>query len=295
MGNDLWERSHRSDLNPGCPLSRTKPQHIKEEHEELWSSQEEEQLQELEEADTTKFPFTPVSVKSEDGEEKPQSSQLHQRQTEQMETGGDGEDCGGAKPEWYSDPERRLQPVTEVKTDDSHDWQETREDLSELNFKNKKQQTGKRPHRCSECGKRFNAKGNLTRHMMIHTGEKPFSCSQCEKRFTLKASLTYHMAIHREKSFRCSECGKTFYRQRDLTIHMILPTGEKPFSCSQCGKQFRQKGGLKSHMLVHTGEKAFRNLTRHMLNTSMVCLFVLLSFLSLASFLLLHCFLYIFS
>uniref|UniRef100_A0A3Q3GXY1 C2H2-type domain-containing protein n=1 Tax=Labrus bergylta TaxID=56723 RepID=A0A3Q3GXY1_9LABR len=251
MGNDLWERSHRSDLNPGCPLSRTKPQHIKEEHEELWSSQEEEQLQELEEADTTKFPFTPVSVKSEDGEEKPQSSQLHQRQTEQMETGV-----------MERTVEEQNQSGTQIQRDV---YNQDREDLSELNFKNKKLQTGKRPHRCSECGKRFNAKGNLTRHMMIHTGEKPFSCSQCEKRFTLKASLTYHMAIHREKSFRCSECGKTFYRQRDLTIHMILPTGEKPFSCSQCGKQFRQKGGLKSHMLVHTGEKAFRNLTRHML------------------------------
>ncbi|KAM7018602.1 uncharacterized protein LKV04_005855 [Tautogolabrus adspersus] len=79
----------------------TKPQHIKEEHEELWSSQEEEQLQGLEQADTTKFPFTPVSVKSDDDEEKLQSSQLHQRQTEQMETGVDGEDCGGAEPERY--------------------------------------------------------------------------------------------------------------------------------------------------------------------------------------------------
>ncbi|KAM6992293.1 uncharacterized protein LKV04_008345 [Tautogolabrus adspersus] len=132
----------------------TKPQHIKEEHEELWSSQEEEQLQGLEEADTTKFPFTPVSVKSEDDEEKPQSSQFHQRQTEQMETGVDGEDCGGAEPERYSDPERRLQPEIEVKiedsdepeTDDSDDWRETREDLSGLNLKNKKLKTGKRPH-----------------------------------------------------------------------------------------------------------------------------------------------------
>ncbi|KAM6992290.1 uncharacterized protein LKV04_008342 [Tautogolabrus adspersus] len=128
----------------------TKPQHIKEEHEELWSSQEEEQLQGPEEADTTKFPFTPVSVKSEDDEEKPQSSQLHQRQTEQMETGVDGEDCGGAEPERYSDPERGLQPETEVKiedsdepeTDDSDDWRETREDLSGLNLKNKKLKTG---------------------------------------------------------------------------------------------------------------------------------------------------------
>ncbi|XP_035849305.1 cyclic AMP-responsive element-binding protein 3-like protein 2 [Sander lucioperca] len=45
------------------------PPHIKEEQEELWSSQEGEQLQGLEEADITKFPFTPVPVKSEDDEE----------------------------------------------------------------------------------------------------------------------------------------------------------------------------------------------------------------------------------
>ncbi|KAM6992287.1 uncharacterized protein LKV04_008338 [Tautogolabrus adspersus] len=87
----------------------TKPQHIKEEHEELWSSQGEEQLQGLEEADTTKFPFTPVSVKSEDDEEKPQSSQLHQRQTEQMETGVDGEDCGGAEPERTTSDDENFQ------------------------------------------------------------------------------------------------------------------------------------------------------------------------------------------
>ncbi|XP_023267634.1 uncharacterized protein LOC111659049 [Seriola lalandi dorsalis] len=45
------------------------PPHIKEEQEELWTSQEGEQLQGLEEADITKFTFTPVPVKSEDDDD----------------------------------------------------------------------------------------------------------------------------------------------------------------------------------------------------------------------------------
>ncbi|XP_032393889.1 gastrula zinc finger protein XlCGF57.1 [Etheostoma spectabile] len=47
-----------------------------------------------------------------------QPSQLHQRQTEQMETEADGEDCGGPEPARKSDPHRRPEPKTEDQTGD---------------------------------------------------------------------------------------------------------------------------------------------------------------------------------
>ena len=56
------------------------PLHIKEEEEELWTSQKGDHM----ETDYIEFPFTVVTVKSEDDEEKPQSSQLHQIKTEDV-------------------------------------------------------------------------------------------------------------------------------------------------------------------------------------------------------------------
>eukprot|EP00064_Thunnus_orientalis_P020937 superscaffoldBa00006060_g21089 len=106
----------QQERNSSQDQENPEPPHIKEEQEELWTSQEGEQLHRLEKADITKFTFTPVPVKSEDDEKKPQSSQLHQRQTEQMETKADGEDCGGSEPARNSHPEGHLQPVIEYET-----------------------------------------------------------------------------------------------------------------------------------------------------------------------------------
>ncbi|XP_054483408.1 zinc finger protein 572-like, partial [Anoplopoma fimbria] len=248
------------------------PPHIKEEQEELWTSQEGEQLQGLEEADITKFTFTPVPVKSEDDEEKPQSSQLHHRRTEHMETEADGEDCGGPEPAWNSDPDRHPEPdpneetgdSSEPETDDSDDWKETREPQSGLNSLNNvsvsktRCSAGEKPFRCSQCWKRFVFERNLRRHMVTHTREKPSSCSVCKKSFTQSGNLQKHMRIHTgEKPYNCSVCAKAFSDSGNLKVHMRSHSGEKPFSCSLCVKRFGFKSHLKKHIRTHTGEKPF--------------------------------------
>ncbi|XP_033933543.1 chorion transcription factor Cf2-like [Pseudochaenichthys georgianus] len=241
------------------------PPHIKEEQEEIWSSQEGEQLQGLEEADIMKFTFTPVPVKSGDDEEKPQSSQLHQRQTEHLETEADGEDCGGPEPARNSDPERHLQPETEDNrghssepdTEDRADWKKTREPGSNSQ-KNKqdpvsdsRRNSGEKPFSCSVCKKYFAKSRHLKDHMRIHTGEKAFSCSICEKSFAWKGYLNLHLRIHTgEKPFSCSICKKSFTVRGSLKDHFRIHTGEKPYSCSFCDKRFTWSRQVKRHKCV---------------------------------------------
>ena len=227
------------------------PPHIKEEEDELWTSQEGEQLRGLEEADITEFTFT---GKSEDDEEKPQSSQLHQAQTEQMKTEAGGEDCGGPEPAWDSDPDRHLQLDTannktgdfsEPETDDSDDWKEKKSEpqIGSNSKKNKGDlscKTDEKTFSCPECGERFGRKYNLTRHMRTHTGEKPFTCPVCQKSFTQGGGLKDHMAKHTgEKRFSCSVCDKRFTWQFQLKRHKCGGESSQPheFWTNQEGEQ----------------------------------------------------------
>ncbi|XP_045906593.1 gastrula zinc finger protein XlCGF57.1-like isoform X2 [Micropterus dolomieu] len=206
------------------------PSHIKEEQEELWTSQEGEQLRGMEEADITKFTFTPVPVKSDEDEEKPQSSQLHQRLTEQMKTEADGEDCGGPEPARNSDTDRHLQPdpddktsdSSEPETDDSCDWEETREPQSGATplQNNSGCNSGGKSFSCSECGRRFSQNASLKRHNRIHTGEKPYSCSVCVMGFARKGYLQEHMKVHTgKKRYSCRVCGRGFTWLYQLQHH----------------------------------------------------------------------------
>uniref|UniRef100_A0A3Q2PGK1 Zinc finger protein 260-like n=1 Tax=Fundulus heteroclitus TaxID=8078 RepID=A0A3Q2PGK1_FUNHE len=212
---------------------------IKHEREDMWISQEEEQL----------------TVKSED-EEKPQISELLQIRTEnnrdtedsisnsaeQMKTEPHEEDCEGSQPN--RNPVHSSQESTMV-TDN----------------KGKRSKLGSKRGKlidCTVCRQRFPRPSYIKSHKSVHSGEKPFVCSACIKGCSLKQSPKRHMGVHSEgKEFICSVCSETFSNQGTLNRHIRVHTRKKRLICKVCSKVFSKKGNLKTHMRAHTGEKPF--------------------------------------
>ncbi|XP_007909612.1 zinc finger and BTB domain-containing protein 34 [Callorhinchus milii] len=74
---------------------------------------------------------------------------------------------------------------------------------------------------CIYCGKSFNQKGSLDRHMRLHMGITPFVCRFCGKKYTRKDQLEYHIRGHTDdKPYRCELCGKCFPFQGTLNQHL---------------------------------------------------------------------------
>ncbi|ETI52294.1 hypothetical protein L917_04250 [Phytophthora nicotianae] len=106
------------------------------------------------------------------------------------------------------------------------------------------------------CGREFQLKGNLKRHVNIHNGDKKFACKFCGKKFLRKADMEVHYRVHTgEKPYRCKyeECGKCFARRSDLLSHERTHTGRKPFACAfpGCDRSFARKFDLHKHQRLH--------------------------------------------
>ncbi|XP_041664464.1 zinc finger and BTB domain-containing protein 49-like [Cheilinus undulatus] len=250
------------------------PANIKEELEELWSSQETEQLQGEEEADLSMLTFTPVPVKREDeNAEKAQSSQLDENQNRDMgylKTESYQEDRGVSDADRDFNPDTHLQPVTpeqssdlsRSETDDSGEWEESDEPLQGLETQQNKDDTDisvqcnsvNASVSFSECAPNSRQK----KHTEKEKVKKPYHCLVCGKRYCREKYLKVHMISHIEKEyFHCSVCDRSFPLREELMAHMRIHTAEKLFSCSLCSSTFTSQSSLVKHLKAHTGEKPF--------------------------------------
>ncbi|KAL1006061.1 hypothetical protein UPYG_G00067340 [Umbra pygmaea] len=280
------------------------PIQIKEEQEDLRTSQEEEQLQWLD-ADNIEFRFPSSCVKSECDQVKsltlPQAHNVENRESEfkpvdhtpfdtvtHLTTHGDPcnppdkNNAFSNSPAVSSDPLglnscsllNLSPPMDNVR---SHcDWYEML--ALKANDNGHVTLANIRPSECHLCKKTYNSTSKLKAHVQVCHMEEAYTCPFCHKSFQLKGHLSRHMRIHTgEKAFRCGDCGKSFGFKETLDLHILTHTREKPFNCTFCNKRFSQKANLSKHVRTHTGEKHFlcvdcgknflhkRDLWRHML------------------------------
>ncbi|XP_051278755.1 uncharacterized protein LOC127376153 [Dicentrarchus labrax] len=229
----IQERS--SSLDP-------EPPQIKEEEEELCTSQEEEQL-ELK-LETDPFMLT-TAYEESDHQLLSYNSRVAESQDQKGNKHGDSGSTRGSEPE----------PKKTYNKSESHTNNQYNPNLSEVH---RSAPTGKKSFQCVTCGKAFEFKSKLQRHLSVHTGEKPYLCKFCGQGFGYMSVLKTHVRIHTgERPFLCKTCGKDFTCSSPLKVHMRTHTGEKPYLCKTCGKRFCTMPPLKRHMRIHTDEKPF--------------------------------------
>lgn len=123
----------------------------------------------------------------------------------------------------------------------------------------------KPPLTCGVCGKTYNTRSKLQRHVRVHSGERPFPCLICGKKFPRSDHVKQHMKVHMklhgskilstfptsQKSY-CRLCGVKFEQKGDLQEHLLTHGYGKLISCTLCGEVYKSSEELKAHRMTHS-------------------------------------------
>ena len=134
-----------------------------------------------------------------------------------------------------------------------------------------------------DCGKMFNGREQLTKHMRRHATRGSHACELCGKAFGKKRQLEAHVAkIH--GPFECGKCQQVFHSRMEFRLlassahsasadeedvhcdycELVFPSRNllrehvrthKSFPCDLCGSVFSRERGLRSHIQQkHVGD-----------------------------------------
>lgn len=112
---------------------------------------------------------------------------------------------------------------------------------------------------CQICGKNYNTRLNLNRHIRtLHQKIKDHQCPECGKKFVDSTRLKEHRWIHTDhKPHKCRFCDQTFRHKNHVKHHEAKIHGEKKeFECDLCSKTFCYAYELKNHKASHDNRKS---------------------------------------